>query len=85
MIEQSLKKNLLKTGYLILAAATIPMITMIMIAIWHQGGNRIISRLSAILNFFYYGFSLFVLIYGSSQVIWNLPLKKIWRTVIFSV
>ena len=84
-MDKLLKKNLLKTGYLILAAATIPMITMIMIAIWHQGENRIISVLSAILNFFYYGFSLFVLIYGSSQVIWKLPLKKIWRTAIFSV
>ncbi len=95
-MKEALKKNVWMTGMLMLIAAILclPLIFIheigsilvfcgVVEASRYGGVPDSVVDFLAMTVFFVYGiFCLFVLIYGSSKVIWKLSFKRVWRIVL---
>ena len=79
-MKEQLKRNLWKTGIFMLITAVIPASFFLMMCVpviftsW---------PLPCMLLICYGLCGLFVLVWGSTQVIWELPFRKVWRMILF--
>jgi hypothetical protein len=79
-MEDKLKRNLWKTGIFMLITAAIPASFFLMMCV---PDISTAWPLAFMLLIFYGLYGLFVLVWGSTQVIWELPFRKVWRTIVF--
>ena len=78
-MEDKLKRNIVKTGIFMLIAAVIPLLFPLTFMLPAETGFPAIL----IFQILYWGGCFFVLLCGSSQVVWELPCRKSFRTLIF--
>ena len=84
-MDDTLKRNLRKTGIFMLAAAFVPWLwlPMELIPDLDRSSDSYWIVMLALVELAYILCCLFVLVWGSSRVIWKLPFGKVWRTVCF--
>ena len=84
-MDDTLKRNLRKTGIFMLFTACIPWLWLPMELIRDpdRSSDSYWIVMLALVEFAYILCALFVLVRGSSRVIWKLPFGKVWRTVCF--
>ena len=83
IMQQKLKKNLCRTGIFAAVTAIFPLLYF---PIWKFADvlERVLRYDWVIIPFLLYLLSaILVIIFGSTEVIWCLPLNKLWRTAIF--
>jgi len=83
-MDDTLKRNLRKTGIFMLVTACVPWLCFLLPLIPERyrstgtdSGWLMVVGFSSILCY------LFVLVWGGPRVIWKLPFGKVWRTVLF--
>ncbi|MBR2426044.1 MAG: hypothetical protein IKB16_04805 [Lentisphaeria bacterium] len=78
-MTSALKQNIRKTGIFLLLSALIPILAagIMRFSDWRQSAV-------AVLILLYYLFCLFILIRTCTQIIWQLPCKKVWRLLLFA-
>ena len=82
-MQPKLKKNICRTGIFAAVTAIFPLLYF---PIWKFADvlERVFRYDWMIIPFLLYLLSaIFVIIWGSTEVIWCLPLNKLWRTAIF--
>ena len=84
-MDDTLKRNLRKTGIFMLAAACVPWLwlPMELIPDLDRSSDSYWIVMLALVELAYILCCFFVLVWGSSHVIWKLPFRKVWRTVFF--
>ena len=84
-MDDTLKRNLRKTGMFMLITACIPWLwlPMELIPDLDRSSDSYWIVMLALMQLAYILGCLFVLVWGSSRVIWELPFGKVWRTVCF--
>ena len=79
-MEDKLKRNIVKTGIFMLITAVIPASFFLIMRV---PDTSTAWPLAVMLMICYGLCGLFVLVWGSSQVVWELPCRKSFRTLIF--
>ena len=84
-MDDTLKRNIRKTGIFMLATACVPWfcLPLALIPDLDRSSDSYWIVLFAVAELVYILGCLFVLVWGSSQVIWKLPFGKVWRKVLF--
>lgn len=75
----ALQQNIRKTGMFLLLTALLPILAagVMRFSDWRQSAVTVLILL-------YYLFCLFILIRTCTQIIWQLPCKKVWRLLLFA-
>ena len=84
-MDDTLKRNIRKTMLFMLAAACVPWLCLPLVLIpdLDRSSDSYRIMLFAVAELVYILGCFFVLVRGSSLVIWKLPFGKVWRTVLF--
>jgi hypothetical protein len=84
-MDDTLKRNIRKTVLFMLATACVPWLCLPLALIpdLDRSSDSYWIVLLAVAELVYILGCLFVLVWGSSQVIWKLPFGKVWRKVLF--